>query len=342
MREFCEFRVMEENASKLFAETEGKKLGAVRKVELETSDPRFQSVGRLQREIKESLDRSFFHGWDIRRVYSKAELAAAKCFQLLIKTTFEPAGEECGTKYDDAKACPQCGAGAPQVSELRLDLRKVPKGKDIARTIAGEVIVSQRLAALMVDAKLTGIELRRVRHKDFHDDDSIDLRQLECGRDILQQSRAAGAPYPSDGFWVWINREENHALWEQARAEYLTLKGRESLKHKPPPTWHQLVVSSAQAEIVSPTRVGINPFDDDPDGECRCPLGDLIGLNLLSEISLKSATRGTADAISTRQYIGVRRGLLPPEREIVISAKFWKLLESEKVKGYEVEVAYLS
>ena len=37
----------------------------------------------------------------------------------------------------------------------------------------------------------------------------------------------------------------------------------------------------------------------------------------------------------------MRRGLLRPEREILISPKLWRLIVSEKLKGYEVEVAQL-
>jgi hypothetical protein len=99
MREFCEFRVQEESASKLFKESEGQRLGdTVRKVELSTDDPRFRRVGELQREIDSKLGRSFFHGWDFRHQYSKRELSSAEAFLLKIKSTFEPAGEECGTK----------------------------------------------------------------------------------------------------------------------------------------------------------------------------------------------------------------------------------------------------
>jgi hypothetical protein len=89
------------------------------------------------------------------------------------------------------------------------------------------------------------------------------------------------------------------------------------------------------------TRVGINPFDDDSKGECRCPLGDLIGLNLLSEVSISATSRGDADIVASRQFIGVRRGLLRPRRVILISPRVRRLIESEKLKGVKIEVAHL-
>jgi hypothetical protein len=342
MREIHEFRINEDFASRLFPENEGEKLGSVRKILISADDPRFSRIGDLQAEITATTDRAFFYGRRVERQYTHEELAEAKLLKLVVAATFEPAGEECGTKYDESTACPKCGAGAAQVSDLRLDLRKVPNGKEIATTIANEIIVSQRLAERMIDAGLTGFELRPVRHKARYEDDPLDLRQVPIGREILQKAEAAGAPHPTGRFYLWLNRAENRALLEQARAEYAALKGEESKRSgEPMPVWHQLVVTSNTAEIVAPTRVGINPFDDDPKGECRCPVGDLIGLNLLSEVSITAASRGESDIICSRQFIGVRRGLLRPRRVILISPKFWKLIESESLKGVDVEVAHL-
>jgi hypothetical protein len=81
---------------------------------------------------------------------------------------------------------------------------------------------------------------------------------------------------------------------------------------------------------------------DDEKGECRCPLGDLIGLNLLSEVSIRSTSRGDADIICSRQFVGTRRGLLRPERIIFVSPKIRRLIESEKLKGIEIEIAHLA
>ncbi len=343
MRAVCEFRVDEEFAPRLFTATEGKRLGdTVRKVQLATDDPRFDRIGELQRETRMTAGRPFFYGWNIHHLYSKAELLAAGCFRLKVSKTFEPAGEQCGTRYDESRACPGCGAGALQESDLRLDLRRVPRRGDIARTIAGETIVSQRLAERMINAQLSGFELRPVRHKARYEDEPIDLRKVPTGLEILHRAEAVGTPHPSWGFWVWLNRGENRALLEQTRVEYAASK--EAAGHRrrePTPVWHQLVVRYSQADIVPPTRVGINPFDDDPKGECRCPLGHLLGLNLLSEVFVRAATRGEADFICSRQFIGVRRGLLRPERIILISPKVRDLLQSERVKGYEIEVAHL-
>ena len=344
MRETYEFRVVRDFANRLFSPGEGKDIGSqiVILVALDGNDPRLPKVGEMQRLVGQESGRAFFHGWEIRRHYSTHEMEDAKLFRLWITAVFEPPGELCGTKYDESAACPRCGAGAMQVSDLRLDMRKIPRSKDIAGTIASEIIVSQRLAEKIIDAGLTGFELRPVRHKARYEDDPIDLRKVPTGREILQKAEAAGAPHPTGGFWVWLNRPENSALCDQARAENAAMKGEAARRRgKPMPVWHQLVVTSNTAEIVSPTRVGINPFDDDTKGGCRCPLGDLIGLNVLSEVSISAASRGDADIVCSRQFTGARRGLLRPRRVMLISPKFRKLLEMEKVKGFNIEVAHL-
>jgi hypothetical protein len=280
MKEIGEFRVVEEFAPQLFKAEEGQRLGdSVRKVAVDTSDSRFALIGRLQSKIRAQTNRSFFYGWILKRSYSASEIKNAACFHLLFKSTFEPAGEECGTTYDESTACPSCGAGAKQTSSLFLDVKRIPKSKDVCRTIAGEVVVSRRAAELFARHGITGAELRPV-----------------C------------------------------------------TTGKSSVESK---EWFQLSVQGPEAEISAPTRVGINPFDDDEKGECPCALGDLIGLNLLSEITIASASRGSADIICTRQFIGIRRGLLRPEQLILISPKLAMLIESEKLKGCGYEVAHL-
>jgi hypothetical protein len=107
--------------------------------------------------------RAFFTAWIPRRRYSRQELAKAELLKISAKKVFEPAGEECGTVYDDTQVCPSCGAGAPQVSALLLDGRRIPRGVDFASTIAGEVIVSGRVANLFTSANFRGAEFLPVR-----------------------------------------------------------------------------------------------------------------------------------------------------------------------------------
>ena len=144
MRELLELRVNEEYAQSLFSANEGVHLSddMVRKVLLPTDDPRIAKIAELQNWCRTQGER-FFFGWSFHRYYSEAELKAAALFHLEITAVCEPAGEECGTVYDESTACSYCGAERKQVSGLRLDLRKAPKSNDLARTIADEWIVSR-------------------------------------------------------------------------------------------------------------------------------------------------------------------------------------------------------
>ena len=165
MRELIEFRVPEDRAAMFLEPGLGTSLGGtVRKVLLPMDDPRVKLIGDLEREFQKR-DQSFFYGWHISRRYTHKELEAAELLQLLIRPTFEPPGEMCGTKYDDSAACPHCGAGASMRGDLHLDLQRIPKKKDLALTIAGEPVVSAKLVKALREHGITGAEYLPVRHK---------------------------------------------------------------------------------------------------------------------------------------------------------------------------------
>jgi hypothetical protein len=98
---------------------------------------------------------NFGIGWYLRK-YSKAELLGAEILQLMISSHFEPSGEECGTIYKTL--CDHCNWGR-QVSDLILDLRRVPQHKDISQTIAWvERVVSSKFVHTLTDNELVGAE----------------------------------------------------------------------------------------------------------------------------------------------------------------------------------------
>jgi hypothetical protein len=281
MEEICEFRIWEKYAARLFAPNEGKRLGSLtRKVEMRVNDARFKAVGDLNASIQRHENDLFFTYWNIRRHYRKEELEKAELFLLWNIATFEPAGEECGTQYAESVACPQCKAGARQATPLFLDWRRIPKGKDIARTIAGEIVVSRRLVELFEQHSIRGAEFWPIRQRPASSAESKD--------------------------------------------------------------WFQLTVQSHAAQVVLPTKIGINPFDEDVAGEYRCPLGDLIGLARLSEVWISRASYTGLDIVASSQFVGTRRGLLRPERFLLASPKLQKVIETRKLKGYKIEVAYLA
>lgn len=165
MLESLELRVNEKQAWRVFAPDEGLAMGFIRKVEIPTSDPRFAQIGLVQASLRQKGEEPLFYGWEIHRRYSAKELAAAELFHLWVSAVFEPAGEETHTVYDETDACPLCGVGRRQVSDLVIDVRRVPKRADLAQTIADEVVMSARLAEILVREQVTGADLRPVRHR---------------------------------------------------------------------------------------------------------------------------------------------------------------------------------
>jgi hypothetical protein len=164
MRELIEFRIPEDYAAKWLDPNEGTRISAlVRKYELSTGDPRLERIAEADRALKKE-GHAFFTAWEIRRRYTEGELASAALFRLTVTSIFEPAGEECGTRYDESTACPICGAGGRQVSDLSIPTSRIPKGKDISRTIAGEIVVSRRFVDLFERTSLTGAEFCPVRN----------------------------------------------------------------------------------------------------------------------------------------------------------------------------------
>lgn len=161
MKEIIEFRIGNEYAHLLLKPGEGKRNGSNTIIYITKDDPKFEQIRILNKQIREKNNDFFFLYSNIKREYSKKELDTATLLQMKIKATFEPAGEECGTLYDETAACEICGANRKQIGPLRLKKGSIPK-KDIARTIAGEVVVSNKFAAAFKQRGLKGVTLEPV------------------------------------------------------------------------------------------------------------------------------------------------------------------------------------
>jgi len=347
-----EFRVQEEHARPFLRPDDGTVLGdpeinalfgpLVRKLVLDVSDPRYAEVGAIAKRMFEEEDDYFYHGWDIHRYYSTQEIESAELLEMIPTSMFEPDGESCGTVYDYSDACPLCGAGRVQKSDLILDLRKAPKTRDIAATIGSELIVSQKMAELFADHNVTGVNLRPVRHKARYIDDAFDFTRYAQGREILRLAQEAGYPHPDWSFTVWINRPEQADLLAKFDEERIaSAERRASNRGSTLPVWYQVVVDSHPVSITDATEFGVKPFIYDPRDDTRCPLGHVLGLSILSELYLERSSWNGSDFNSTRQLVGVRRGALVPRPFILISQRLNRLLKKIKLKGYKVEVAHL-
>jgi hypothetical protein len=143
MKETIEFRINNDYAHLLIQPVKAKNLGSVSVIEITRDNPNFDLIARLSRIIREEFNDSFFFYSNPKRSYTKKELAEATLLMASVTATFEPAGEENGTFYDESNACEICGANRRRVGPLRLKTGSLPE-KDIARTIAGEIVVSEK------------------------------------------------------------------------------------------------------------------------------------------------------------------------------------------------------
>jgi hypothetical protein len=128
MREVFEFRIFQEFAFGLSNPKVGRLLGEhVRQVMIAADDPLIAEIGRANSELYPSIKTRLFAYWQVTRNYTSTEIEAAELFRMFIGATFDSAGEECGTQYDETCARVDCRAGAEQISDLFLDLRKLPR-----------------------------------------------------------------------------------------------------------------------------------------------------------------------------------------------------------------------
>jgi hypothetical protein len=282
MEERYEFRINYDFAHLLFKPDEGVDLGqftkSVKVVHLTKDDERFRQIPEIAKEIREKHDAAFFFYWEIKRRYLKEEIESAELFCIRGLTQFEPPGEICGTLYDETAACQICGANRMQKTPLILRRSSMPK-KDIARTIAGEIVVSEKFVT------------------------------------VFRQRELKGALF------------EPIIFGKEISANYYQLLG------------------SVEIELSVNTIAGINPFDfsaSEEDEIYKCPTGHTIGLNLLSEAFVLSAPSIlNNDFLITKQKIGVKRGLLRPEPLYLCSPDFKKMIDEEKLNGFNFEVAHI-
>lgn len=188
MKEITEFRIGNEYAYLLLKPNEGKRNASNTVIHITKEDPKFEQIRVLSKEIRDKKNDFFFLYSNTRREYSKDEFETATLFQIKIKTIFEPAGEECGTIYDETTACKICGANRKQIGELKLKKGSIPK-KDIARTIAGEIVVSEKFIEAFKLRNLKGLDLLPVEFAKG----ASDYYQLVATSEIeLSQSTVAG------------------------------------------------------------------------------------------------------------------------------------------------------
>lgn len=284
MKETAEFLINFDYAYRLFKPEEWKKNnGSIVFVEIPITDPRFEKVFLVDKEMQEQSLSYFVSNWHIRREYSPQEIVEAKLFLFLLNLRlYHICGEDYGTIYDESTACPICGANAKQVTPLHIYRNKIPK-MDIAMTLASEVIVSDRFVRAAKERGLKGCIFSPVY----------------SGKKIVE-------------------------------------------------TAFQLTAEK-EIELSDKTIIGINPFDfrieeeastfticgykfDSPKVFYKCPQGDTVGLNVLSEAYvLNNPLIGQYDFLASRQRVGSRMGVFRPHPLYFVSPAFRQMIKEEKL-----------
>ena len=118
-------------------------------------------------------------------------------------------------------------------------------------------------------------------------------------------------------------------------------------------------------ELSDKTLFGISPFDlsgeskpfniqhKNPDGKIwvehvpltvyKCPNGDNLGLNILSEAYIKySSVLNGLDYFASRQTVGHKgKGLIRPKHLIFCSNRMMRIIKENRLKGFKFEVAHI-
>jgi hypothetical protein len=165
MREVVDFRIPEEKAAEYLSPADGVFLGlGVRKVELPLEHPLVKKICSIHDRLEKKGDYLYLMSY-LTRQYSQNELLEAEVLSVQIQHVVESAGEECGSVYDDSVSCDLCGAGGRLLSGLKLDSKRLPRrGKlCIAKSIAGEVVVTDEFRRMWEEHRLTGASFHPVK-----------------------------------------------------------------------------------------------------------------------------------------------------------------------------------
>ncbi|KPE49088.1 hypothetical protein [Chryseobacterium indologenes] len=285
MKEIIEFRIFKEHYDLLPKPNNAVYNGAIYILHITRDDDLYNKICQIDKMFRENYGNPFFLYTYTKRTYTKKELDNAKLFHLKIKPVFEPTGEECGTLYDETVACEICGTGGKQIGPLLLKKGTIPK-KDIARTIGGEVVVSEKFVNAINLSNMKGLQITPTNVEKYY--------QLTANEELyLSKNTIAG----DDPFTASVS--SNGGTFN---------------------------VSGHQVNFEKEVYI--------------CPKGDLLGLRLLSEpYVLNNQVISQCDFLTSKQKFGVKRGLLRPEPIYFCSQKFRKMVEEEKLTGFEFEIA---
>ncbi len=201
MKELLELRVNYKYAHLLFKEDEGVNLGnpvrgyTIKVVKIDTSSSLFAEVEKVSKSVYEKYGECFFYGWEYQRKYSSKELHDAPLFKMTVRKYFEPSGEECGTEYDNNCACKLCGSGRKQISPLRIHKGRFLNKRDVATTLADEIVVSKRFVEVIRENDIKGISFSPVFFGKQESEDCFQLMVEGNRLKVDERTKFGGEPF---------------------------------------------------------------------------------------------------------------------------------------------------
>jgi len=322
-------------------------------------DPVFARVKELDRKLREAGRAGVFAGWDIRRTFSREEIERAELFLLRIGFT-HVAGEEYGTEYEESSDCLQqawrhefldhsgakfrtvpemvpCGICSKRVGVLQVPFSKLAKKRDLFRIWGGELIVSERLAALLREGGFTGGELLPVRNIRPESTRPMDLSVCPAGVELLSLAAAKGVNLnpKKQEFWWWLYEDAPKALLNEMLEQQKALRIKPARSSR---SYSQLVLHSRPLEVSERTRFGDRLLDTDVR-KVHCKSGEIAGGSLLSPLSVVGDSWDGSDLCRTRVYIIRRQGLFRPHQPLVVSKRLFTAMQQSGMKGFRYEVA---
>jgi hypothetical protein len=320
-------------------------------------DPLFIRIGELDQRLRKSREGVAFGSWDIKRSYSREEVARAELFLLNVPLSHLSA-EEYGTRYQESADCEHdaetlehvagtefhvvrrmlpCGLCSKQMDPLRFPFQKLKSKEDVYRLWGGELIVSERFGRLMNTGEASGGALFPI--SDVAKDEltsPVEFSGSPAGLELLSIAADKNMGPADWDFWSWLNRDAQRPLLEKMKAQTKSYSPRSN--HDGCNLAH-LVVRSKPLQVSELSRFGATPFDREALGHHDCDAGRIAGLRPISPLSVIRSSWDGSDLCRTRVYVSQRQGLFRPYQLLIVSKRLLEALQQHGIKGFQFEVA---
>jgi hypothetical protein len=230
MKEIFELRIFANQFRRVFDDSDGKSLsGGTFIIKIDRNDPRIELIKSIEKSYHFSGSGAFYSSYKVIRRYNDREINSAELFTMIVKSIFEPSGEDYGTKYSRESECEKCGSGARQVNALFVNERSIPKNKDVVQTIANEILVSRRFIDIYTKNNLTGAVFQGINQNSNGNIDYACWRQMiieNASGEIVPPTKAEISAFVDDekgeyrcpdGHLLGLNRTTEVTLSRESR-----------------------------------------------------------------------------------------------------------------------------